>query len=73
MVVGHNIEDPEQGKRGDLTYNLYIQEQRADPERQSEGGRNDSGKSAAYPPGDGALTYGQRQGDLRHNSVDRRR
>ena len=30
-------------------------------------------ESAAYPPGDGVLTYGQRQGDLRHNSVDHRR
>lgn len=27
----------------------------------------------AAPPGDGVLTYGQRRGDLRHNSVDRRR
>lgn len=30
-------------------------------------------ESVAYPPGDGVLTYGQRQGDLRHNSVDHRR
>ena len=24
MVVGRNIEDPEQGKRGDLTYNFWV-------------------------------------------------
>ena len=30
-------------------------------------------ESVAYPPGDGVLTYGQRQGDLRYNSVDHRR
>lgn len=24
MVVGRNIEDPEQGKRSDLTYNFWV-------------------------------------------------
>ena len=24
MVLGRNIEDPEQGKRGDLTYNFWV-------------------------------------------------
>lgn len=24
MVVGRNIENPEQGKRGDLTYNFWV-------------------------------------------------
>ena len=71
MVVGRNIEDPEQGRRGDLTYNMS---------KNSVLILNVSPKAdgtilekAQHPPGDGVLTYGQRQGDLRYNSVDRRR
>lgn len=78
MVVGRNIEDPEQGKRGDLTYNFWV----TDMSKNSVLILNVSPKADGTIPekaqhillGMGrSLAFGQRQGDLRHNSVDHRR
>lgn len=78
MVVGRNIEDPEQGKRGDLTYNFWV----TDISKNSVLILNVSpkadgtilGKAQLILLGMGrSLALGQRRGDLRYNSVDHRR
>lgn len=78
MVVGRNIEDPEQGKRGDLTYNFWV----TDISKNSVLILNVNPKADGTIPekaqhillGMGrSLALGQRQGDLRYNSVDHRR
>ena len=78
MVVGREIEDPEQGKRGDLTYNFWV----TDMSKNSVLILNVSPKADGTIPekaqhillGMGcSLALGQRQGDLRRNSVDHRR
>ena len=78
MVVGRNIEYPEQGKRGDLTYNFRV----TDMSKNSVLILNVSPKADGtipekaqhIPLGMGhSLALGQRRGDLRHNSVDHRR
>lgn len=78
MVVGRNIEDPEQGKRGDLTYNFWV----ADMSKNSVLILNVSPKADGTIPekaqhillGMGrSLALSQRRGDLRRNSVDHRR